>query len=105
MSLFDNSSSFEQFQLQINEDSLYEETSLVIENLLEDMSTLPFKSLVMKEGGTQLKLVINFPRDGQALFKPMRFPRNKTVINDFFIAHEGISIGYDGKIIFYMMEN
>jgi len=27
----------------------------------------------MKEGGTQLKLIITFSDEGQALFKPMRY--------------------------------
>ena len=75
----ENATSFEKFQLQINEESLYTEESDVIDQLLHDMANIPFQSLYMKEGGTQLKLIINFPGGGQALFKPMRFPRNQTV--------------------------
>ena len=41
------------------------------------MSTLPFQSIVQKEGGTQFKLIVEFPGGGQALFKPMRFTREQ----------------------------
>ena len=77
--VFENASSFEKFQLQISEESLYSENSVVIHQVLKDMSSLPFKSLEMKEGGTQLKLVIDFQGGGKALYKPMRFQRNQTV--------------------------
>jgi hypothetical protein len=50
------------------------------------MSSQPFESVVMKEGGTQLKLVIDFPGGGQALYKPMRFPRNQTVKILFYFS-------------------
>jgi hypothetical protein len=43
------------------------------------MATLPFESVATKGGGTQLKLVIGFSGGGQALYKPMRFPRNQSV--------------------------
>ena len=36
-----------------------------------------FHSIVQKEGGTQFKLVVDFPDGGQALFKPKRFPRDQ----------------------------
>jgi hypothetical protein len=79
MTVLENATSFEKFQLQISEDSLYSENSVVIDQVLRDMSSLPFKSVDMKEGGTQLKLVIDFQGGGKALYKPMRFQRNQTV--------------------------
>ena len=36
-----------------------------------------FYSIVQKEGGTQFKLVVDFKDGGQALYKPMRFPRTQ----------------------------
>ena len=77
--LFNNSSTFERFQLEINDESLYDDSSPTVGNLLVEMSSTQFQSLVMKEGGTQLKLIVDFPNGGQALYKPMRFPRNQSV--------------------------
>ena len=40
-----------------------------------------------KEGGTQLKLIITFDDGGQALMKPMRFPRDQeTLPNHFYFT-------------------
>ena len=36
-----------------------------------------FYSIVQKEGGTQFKLIVDFKDGGQALYKPMRFPRTQ----------------------------
>jgi hypothetical protein len=44
---------------------------------MHDMATLPVVKVGQKDGGTQLKLVIDFENGGQALFKPMRFPRDR----------------------------
>ena len=48
-----------------------------IQKVLDEMSALPFQSIVQKEGGTQFKLIVEFPGGGQALFKPMRFTREQ----------------------------
>lgn len=46
---------------------------------MEELQKLPFSAIDEKEGGTQFKLVISFPNKGQALFKPMRFPRDQVL--------------------------
>ena len=76
-----NSSLFEIFQLKINEDSLYSENDEKhIDQVLDEMVHLPFLSIVQKEGGTQFKLIVDYPGGGQALFNPMRFSRDQ--VND-----------------------
>ncbi|XP_052121969.1 extracellular serine/threonine protein CG31145, partial [Frankliniella occidentalis] len=46
-----------------------------------------FLSLGQKDGGTQIKLVIDYPHGAQALFKPMRFPRDQqTLPNHFYFT-------------------
>ena len=42
-----------------------------------DCSLFRFESIVQKEGGTQFKLIVDFKDGGQALYKPMRFPRTQ----------------------------
>merc|ERR1719318_1869710 len=43
--------------------------------------------ITQKEGGTQLKLIIEYVDGGQALFKPMRFPRTQeTLPNHFYFT-------------------
>lgn len=49
--------------------------------VLEEMNTLSFSAIVQKEGGTQFKLIVDFPNGGQALFKPMRFPREQVLLS------------------------
>lgn len=72
-----NATSWDYFQLGITQKELYPEDSSVVEELLAEMTKLKVKSLVQKEGGTQIKLLIEFENGGEALFKPMRFPRDK----------------------------
>lgn len=72
-----NLSNWEKFQLSIRQTELYRETSSYIEDLLKDMEKLAIIKVAQKDGGTQLKLVIDYENGGQALFKPMRFPRDR----------------------------
>jgi hypothetical protein len=51
---------------------LYHEQQ-IIDSLLEDMSKLRIKHTAIMEGGTQVKLVLTFDNDKQAVFKPMRW--------------------------------
>lgn len=45
----------------------------VVENLLNDLTQLPLKSVSIMNGGTQVKLIFTFENDQQAVFKPMRY--------------------------------
>ncbi|XP_046734431.1 extracellular serine/threonine protein CG31145 [Diprion similis] len=82
-----NSTILEKFQLAISRLELYPKNSILVDQLLEHMATMPIRHVVQKEGGTQLKLVIEYPDDTQALFKPMRFPREQqTLPNHFYFT-------------------
>ena len=67
-----NLTSFERFQLLIRKQSLYEEGDKVVETLLHVMAKEEIVHIEQKEGGTQLKLIMDFESNGQAMFKPMR---------------------------------
>ncbi|KPI93051.1 Dentin matrix protein 4 [Papilio xuthus] len=67
-----NASNLEKFQLRIAQHELYEDGEPLVDAVLKDMATLPILHAEQKEGGTQLKLIIDYPNGIQALFKPMR---------------------------------
>ncbi|OQR76269.1 extracellular serine/threonine-like, partial [Tropilaelaps mercedesae] len=82
-----NLTTFERFQAAISQDQLYAADSAVVDELIRDMARLEIVRVVQKEGGTQLKLIIDYENGGQALFKPMRFPRDKeTEPNHFYFV-------------------
>ncbi|KAI5651785.1 hypothetical protein NE865_00122 [Phthorimaea operculella] len=82
-----NASNLEKFQLKIAQHELYEEGEPLVDAVLKDMVTLPIIHAEQKEGGTQLKLIIDYPNGIQALFKPMRFPRDvQTLPNHFYFS-------------------
>ncbi|XP_076292908.1 extracellular serine/threonine protein CG31145 [Lasioglossum baleicum] len=81
-----NSSALERFHLQISRTELYPVNSKYVDQLLWEISNKPIVHVVQKEGGTQLKLEINYSYM-QALFKPMRFPREQqTLPNHFYFT-------------------
>ncbi|XP_063994366.1 extracellular serine/threonine protein CG31145 [Diachasmimorpha longicaudata] len=82
-----NSSILQKFHLQISRLEMYPDNSEIVDKLLEEMATKPIVHIAQKDGGTQLKLVIDYPNDLQALFKPMRFPREQqTLPNHFYFT-------------------
>ncbi|XP_053607676.1 extracellular serine/threonine protein CG31145 isoform X2 [Plodia interpunctella] len=82
-----NASNLEKFQLKIAQHELYEENEPLVDAVLKDMATSPIIHAEQKEGGTQLKLIIDYPNGVQALFKPMRFPREtQTLPNHFYFS-------------------
>lgn len=95
----DDATSWEKFHVSISKEELYHEDDPMIDELLQDMATLEFYNISksffvsiinrfvsherfhrsfllleigQKEGGTQLKLVIEFAPGGMAMLKPMR---------------------------------
>ncbi|KAJ8664352.1 hypothetical protein QAD02_006014, partial [Eretmocerus hayati] len=87
LELGENSSILERFHLQIRRRELYPADSPVVEELLHFMATQPIVHASEKSGGTQLKLVMDYPDKVQALFKPMRFPREQqTLPNHFYFT-------------------
>uniref|UniRef100_A0A1I8B702 Tudor domain-containing protein n=1 Tax=Meloidogyne hapla TaxID=6305 RepID=A0A1I8B702_MELHA len=62
---------WERFYAGISSCELYNDDKLVDE-LLTDMNILRIKHTAIMEGGTQVKLVLTFENDKQAVFKPMR---------------------------------
>ncbi|CAH3903655.1 unnamed protein product [Pieris brassicae] len=82
-----NASNLEKFQLKIAQHELYEDGEKLVEDILKDMETSPILHVEQKEGGTQLKLIIDYPNGVQALFKPMRFARDvQTLPNHFYFS-------------------
>ncbi|EDV92995.1 extracellular serine/threonine protein CG31145 isoform X2 [Drosophila grimshawi] len=82
-----NASNLERFQLRITKKELYSEQDTLVDAVLRDMIKLPIQHVVQKEGGTQLKLIIEYPNDIKALMKPMRFPREQqTLPNHFYFT-------------------
>ncbi|KAL0118119.1 hypothetical protein PUN28_009057 [Cardiocondyla obscurior] len=87
MTIKKNSTTLEKFHLQISRLELYAEDSKYVDQLLHEMATKPILHVVQKDGGTQLKLVIDYGDNMQALFKPMRFPREQqTLPNHFYFT-------------------
>ncbi|CAH1645408.1 unnamed protein product [Spodoptera littoralis] len=82
-----NASNLERFQLKIAQHELYEDGEPLVDEILKDMATNSILHVEQKEGGTQLKLIIDYPNGVQALFKPMRFARDvQTLPNHFYFS-------------------
>lgn len=56
----------------IRKQAMHTESDGILESLLRAMTTETVTHLEQKEGGTQLKLIMDFESNGQAMFKPMR---------------------------------
>ncbi|XP_066587878.1 extracellular serine/threonine protein CG31145 [Prorops nasuta] len=82
-----NHTTLEKFHLQISKRELYPKDSQFVDQLLREMAVMRIHHVVQKDGGTQLKLVIDYENEMQALFKPMRFPRDQqTLPNHFYFT-------------------
>jgi len=78
---------WEAFQYGISREEMYPVEGTAVQDVLSAMRVLPIVGITQKEGGTQLKLIIEFEDGGQALFKPMRFPRTQeTLPNHFYFT-------------------
>jgi hypothetical protein len=75
------------FQLGVSSLEMYPASMEVVRDLLKRMQETKIVAVEQKEGGTQLKLIIDFEDGGQALFKPMRFNRSQgTLPNHFYFS-------------------
>ncbi|XP_023287525.1 extracellular serine/threonine protein CG31145 [Orussus abietinus] len=82
-----NLTTLERFHLDIARMEMYPRSSKYVGQLLHEMATKSIVHVVQKDGGTQLKLVIDYSNGMQALFKPMRFPREQqTLPNHFYFT-------------------
>ncbi|XP_070581205.1 extracellular serine/threonine protein kinase FAM20C-like isoform X2 [Ptychodera flava] len=75
---------WEQFQNGINRYGLYNHNSDVIPELLNNLANQEIAEVDEKNGGTQVKLIIDYVDGGQALFKPWKVPRDYQTIPDHF---------------------
>eukprot|EP00092_Neocalanus_flemingeri_P018372 GFUD01019883.1.p1 GENE.GFUD01019883.1~~GFUD01019883.1.p1 ORF type:complete len:510 (+),score=167.39 GFUD01019883.1:228-1757(+) len=81
------SSVWGRFQYSISKEEMYSDKDPTITEVVDTMRQLPIVGISQKEGGTQLKLIIEYEDGGQALFKPMRFPRTQeTLPNHFYFT-------------------
>lgn len=82
-----NYSNLEKLQLKITKKEMYRQSEPLVQTVIDEMISLPIQHVVQKEGGTQIKLIIEYPNDIHALFKPMRFPREQqTLPNHFYFT-------------------
>ncbi|XP_037030724.1 extracellular serine/threonine protein CG31145 isoform X2 [Bradysia coprophila] len=87
MKASENATNLEKFQLSISKQELYRVDDPVVNALLNDMANLPIIHVEQKDGGTQIKLIIEYDNKMQSLFKPMRFPREQqTLPNHFYFT-------------------
>ncbi|XP_054715736.1 extracellular serine/threonine protein CG31145-like isoform X2 [Uloborus diversus] len=80
----DNMTNWEKFHIGISRHWLYPEDAKIVEAMLQDIATQRITSLEQLPGGTQIKFVVTFENGGQALMKPMRFPRDQETLPDHF---------------------
>ena len=86
-SITEDMPAWEKFQLSISNQELYgtdEESQSMINELLASLAVSPFTSISQFEGGTQFKLLVNLQDGGEAMFKPMRFPRSQGTLPNHY---------------------
>lgn len=78
----------EKFHFNISRNEMYSEANADnLAELLHGMATMNVRQVTQKDGGTQLKLTIQYDKDMKALFKPMRFARHKqTLPNHYYFS-------------------
>jgi len=82
-----NMTLLQKFHMGISKRQMYSDKDPVVNDLLSDMASRQIVHVSQKEGGTQIKLVIDYDNNEQALFKPMRFPREQqTLPNHFYFT-------------------
>ncbi|KAL4091234.1 hypothetical protein QTP88_025956 [Uroleucon formosanum] len=75
------------FHSRISKREMYPKNDTYVPLILKNMSSARILSVVQKEGGTQLKLVIEYSNGDKALMKPMRFTREQqTLPNHFYFT-------------------
>lgn len=83
----DNMTLLERFHQHIAKRQMYSDHDSIVEQLLHDLASRPIVRVTQKDGGTQIKLVIDYDNKQQALFKPMRFSREtQTQPNHFYFT-------------------
>lgn len=83
----DNMTLLERFHQHIAKRQMYDDNDPTVDHLLNDLASRPITHVVQKDGGTQIKLVIDYNNKQQALFKPMRFSREtQTLPNHFYFT-------------------
>ena len=83
----ENSTVWDKFQLGVSNLAIYEsheEAQSLIRELLDSLASSPFESISQFDGGTQFKLFINLQDGGEAMFKPMRFPRSQGTLPNHY---------------------
>lgn len=83
-----NSTILHKFHAQITNREMYSaESADVVRELMQEMAEREIDLVDQMSGGTQLKLIITYDNDMQALFKPMRFDRKQqTLPNHFYFT-------------------
>ncbi|XP_022179191.1 extracellular serine/threonine protein CG31145 [Myzus persicae] len=82
-----NSTALTIFHSRISKREMYPKNDTYVPLILKNMATARILSVAQKEGGTQLKLVIEYTNGDKALMKPMRFSREQqTLPNHFYFT-------------------
>ena len=80
----DSQSVWEKFQFGVTKEEMYAANGDTIRDAIAAMQTLPIVGISQKEGGTQLKLIIEFEDGGQASSDNSETPCN-TITNTIIV--------------------